>query len=49
MVKAIRGDVARIALSAKPVPRSAAAVAELVSAAGYRTELTPSTLDVYLS
>jgi cytoplasmic iron level regulating protein YaaA (DUF328/UPF0246 family) len=49
MVKAIRGDVARIALSAKPVPRSAAAVAELVSAAGYRAELTATTLNVYLS
>jgi cytoplasmic iron level regulating protein YaaA (DUF328/UPF0246 family) len=49
MVKAIRGDVARIALSAKPVPRTAAAVAQLVAAAGYRTELTDTTLDVYLT
>jgi cytoplasmic iron level regulating protein YaaA (DUF328/UPF0246 family) len=49
MVKAIRGDVARIALSAKPVPRSPAAVAELVTSAGYRGELTATTLNVYLS
>jgi cytoplasmic iron level regulating protein YaaA (DUF328/UPF0246 family) len=47
MVKAIRGDVARIALSAKPVPRTAEAVASLVAEAGYRVELNDSTLDVH--
>src|SRR5262249_9213366 len=47
MVKAIRGAVARIALSAKPVPRSADAVAALVATAGYGVELTGSTLDVH--
>jgi cytoplasmic iron level regulating protein YaaA (DUF328/UPF0246 family) len=40
MVKATRGDVARLALEAKPVPRSPRAVADLVAAAGHRVELT---------
>jgi hypothetical protein len=40
MVKATRGDVARLALQAKPVPRSAQAVAGIVAAAGRRVELT---------
>ena len=40
LVKATRGDVARIALTAKRVPRSPQAVAELVAAAGHRVELT---------
>jgi cytoplasmic iron level regulating protein YaaA (DUF328/UPF0246 family) len=39
-VKATRGDVARIALEAKPVPRSPQAVADLVSATGRHVELT---------
>jgi cytoplasmic iron level regulating protein YaaA (DUF328/UPF0246 family) len=46
MVKATRGTVARIALEASPPPRSPAAVAGLVEAAGYRVELTGATLDV---
>ena len=46
MVKATRGDVARIALSAPRPPRTAAAVAELVAAAGYEVELSGGTLDV---
>jgi cytoplasmic iron level regulating protein YaaA (DUF328/UPF0246 family) len=50
MVKATRGEVARLALSAKPVPRSPQAVADLVAAAGRRVELTRErrgwTLDV---
>jgi cytoplasmic iron level regulating protein YaaA (DUF328/UPF0246 family) len=45
-VKALRGDVARIALLAKPVPRSAHAVAELVAAAGYDVTLAGASLDV---
>jgi cytoplasmic iron level regulating protein YaaA (DUF328/UPF0246 family) len=45
-VKALRGDVARIALLAKPVPRSARAVAELVAAAGYEVTLAGGNLDV---
>jgi cytoplasmic iron level regulating protein YaaA (DUF328/UPF0246 family) len=46
MVKATRGTVARIALEASPPPRSPAAVAALVEAAGHRVELTDATLDV---
>jgi uncharacterized protein len=46
MVKATRGMVARIALDASPPPRSPAAVAALVEAAGHRVELTDATLDV---
>jgi cytoplasmic iron level regulating protein YaaA (DUF328/UPF0246 family) len=46
MVKATRGTVARIALEASPPPRTPAAVAELVAAAGHRVELTGDTLDV---
>jgi cytoplasmic iron level regulating protein YaaA (DUF328/UPF0246 family) len=46
MVKAVRGDVARIALAAKPVPRTPRAVAELVAAAGYEVELNGAQLDV---
>lgn len=41
MVKATRGDVARIVLSAPRPPRSAGAVADLVAAAGHEVELTP--------
>jgi cytoplasmic iron level regulating protein YaaA (DUF328/UPF0246 family) len=40
MVKATRGDVARLALEAKPVPRTPQAVAEVVAASGRRVELT---------
>lgn len=46
MVKATRGTVARIALEASPPPRTPAAVAKLVEAAGHRVELTDATLDV---
>jgi cytoplasmic iron level regulating protein YaaA (DUF328/UPF0246 family) len=46
MVKATRGTVARIALEASPPPRTPAAVAALVEAAGHRVELTGATLDV---
>jgi hypothetical protein len=45
-VKALRGDVARLALLASPVPRSANAIAELVAAAGYDVELNGGNLDV---
>jgi uncharacterized protein len=45
-VKALRGDVARIVLSASPAPRTPAAVAELVAAAGYDVELRGGALDV---
>jgi cytoplasmic iron level regulating protein YaaA (DUF328/UPF0246 family) len=40
MVKATRGDVARLALEAAPVPRTPRAVADAVAAAGHRVELT---------
>lgn len=46
MVKATRGTVARVALEASPPPRTPAAVAALVEAAGHRVELTEATLDV---
>jgi uncharacterized protein len=45
-VKALRGDVARIALQATPVPRTPRAVAELVAAAGYDVTLAGGNLDV---
>ena len=45
-VKALRGDVARLALLASPVPRSANAIAEVVAAAGYDVELNGGNLDV---
>jgi uncharacterized protein len=45
-VKALRGDVARIALTANPVPRSSSAIAELVAAAGYDVEINDGQLDV---
>jgi len=45
-VKALRGDVARIALLASPVPRTPRAVAELVAAAGYDVTLDGGNLDV---
>ena len=50
MVKATRGDVARLVLSGPKRPKTAAAVAEIVAASGRRVELgetkTGSTLDV---
>jgi uncharacterized protein len=46
MVKATRGEVARIVLTAARPPRSPAAVAELVAAAGLEVELSGRTLDV---
>jgi cytoplasmic iron level regulating protein YaaA (DUF328/UPF0246 family) len=39
MVKATRGDVARLVLTAPRAPRSPAAVAEIVAAAGHEVEL----------
>ena len=45
-VKALRGDVARLALEAKPVPRTPQAIAELVAAAGYDVTLNAGNLDV---
>jgi cytoplasmic iron level regulating protein YaaA (DUF328/UPF0246 family) len=46
MVKATRGEVARLALEASPPPRTPAAVAELVAAAGHDVELAAGRLDV---
>jgi uncharacterized protein len=46
MVKATRGSVARLVLEASPPPRTPAAVAELVAAAGREVELGDATLDV---
>jgi hypothetical protein len=42
MVKATRGDVARLVLTAPRAPRSPAAVAEIVAAAGHEVELERS-------
>jgi uncharacterized protein len=39
MVKATRGDVARLVLEASPPPRRPEAVAEIASAAGHEVEL----------
>jgi hypothetical protein len=46
MVKATRGEVARIVLEAARPPRTPEAVAELVAAAGREVELSGATLDV---
>jgi cytoplasmic iron level regulating protein YaaA (DUF328/UPF0246 family) len=46
MVKATRGDVARLTLAASPPPRTPAAVARLVAAAGHEVERSAGTLDV---
>ena len=46
MAKSIRGDVARVVLEAKSLPRDVDGVADLVSKAGMRVETTGSTLDV---
>lgn len=53
MVKATRGDVARVLLERSPPPRTPEAAAEHVAAAGHEVELTPTrtgwTLDVIRS
>jgi len=46
MVKATRGDVARVVLEASPPPRTPEAVAQLVAAAGHEVERAEGTLDV---
>jgi cytoplasmic iron level regulating protein YaaA (DUF328/UPF0246 family) len=46
MVKAIRGDVARLLLGSGEAPETAQEVAEIVSKAGYEVELRAGTLDV---
>lgn len=46
MAKRVRGDVARIVLSASVPPETPEDVAALAGAAGLRVELTDSTLDV---
>ncbi|HEU4392998.1 MAG TPA: peroxide stress protein YaaA [Solirubrobacterales bacterium] len=46
MAKAVRGDVARALLLAKAVPADPKDAAEITRAAGFKAELTPSTLDV---
>jgi uncharacterized protein len=49
MAKAVRGEVARVLLEAKAAPRTPEAAAQLVTAAGFTVELTPSTLDIVVS
>jgi len=46
MVKATRGDIARLVLSATTPPHDAAGVADLVAASGREVELADETLDV---
>jgi len=46
MVKATRGDVARLLLEASPPPRRPERVAELVAASGREVEFTGATVDV---
>ncbi|MFN8140807.1 MAG: peroxide stress protein YaaA [Solirubrobacterales bacterium] len=46
MAKAVRGDVARIALSAKSMPKDPETLAGLLEAGGMTVELTEKTLDV---
>jgi cytoplasmic iron level regulating protein YaaA (DUF328/UPF0246 family) len=46
MAKAVRGDVARALLLAKRSPADPEAAAAIASDAGFRVELTPTTLDV---
>ncbi|HNH86286.1 MAG TPA: peroxide stress protein YaaA [Solirubrobacterales bacterium] len=46
MAKAVRGDVARIALSAKAMPKDPETLAGLLEAGGMTVELTEKTLDV---
>jgi cytoplasmic iron level regulating protein YaaA (DUF328/UPF0246 family) len=48
MAKAVRGDVARALLLAKKPPADADAAAEIATAAGFKIELTPDTLDVVI-
>lgn len=49
MAKAIRGDVARIALEASSHPEGPEALAGLLEAAGMKVELGPQSLDVIVS
>jgi hypothetical protein len=46
MAKAVRGDVARALLLAKKSPTDPEAAATIASDAGFKVELTPTTLDV---
>lgn len=46
MAKAVRGDVARIALSAGSMPKDFETLAGLIEAGGRRVELTEKTLDI---
>ena len=46
MAKAVRGEVARALLLAKKSPAGPEAAAAIASDAGFKVELTPSTLDV---
>ena len=46
MVKATRGDVARLLLEASPPPRRPERVAEIVAASGREVEFTGATVDV---
>ncbi|MDQ2701013.1 MAG: peroxide stress protein YaaA [Actinomycetota bacterium] len=46
MAKAVRGDVARLVLSAPSIPKDADGVAEVLAAAGLRIEVSADSIDV---
>ena len=46
MAKAVRGEVARVALSAKAMPKDLESLADLLEGEGLRVELTDRTLDI---
>lgn len=46
MVKAVRGDVARVLLLARAEPKTPEAMAAVATEAGFEIELTPTSLDV---
>jgi hypothetical protein len=49
MAKAVRGEVARALLLAKQSPEDPEAAAAIARQAGFKVELTPTTLDVIVA
>jgi uncharacterized protein len=48
MAKAVRGDVARALLLARPEPKTPDEIAAIATEAGFEVELTPASLDVII-
>ncbi len=46
MAKAVRGDLARVLLGSRAIPKDPEGVAHLAAAAGFEVELSPGSLDV---